>query len=150
MRRVVVAVDESGKSFVASDQQIPDTGQLWSADPAQIRRWLDEIDPGQVYAPAQPPVGGALWYLSELPPGKGMNPPTDGNGADAGMDSRGFHVTKTTDFIYLLAGTLLLDLDRETVELSAGDAVVLQAANHAWRNPTTEPARFLDLLMSNA
>lgn len=147
MRRVVVAVDESGKSFVAADENIPDTGRIWSADPADIKGWLDAIDPARVYGPAQPPAGGALWYLSELPPGKGMDPvPESGRG----MDSRGFHVTKTTDFIYILAGTVLLDLDHDSVELSAGDAVVLQAANHAWRNPTTEPARFLDLLMSNA
>lgn len=147
MRRVVVAVDESGASFVASDEEIPDTGRLWAADPAAVRGWVDAIDPARVYAPAQPPSGGALWYLSELPPGKGMN---TAQPAGNGMDSRGFHVTKTTDFIYILAGTAVLDLDRDSVELGAGDAVVLQAANHAWRNPTADPVRFLDLLMANA
>jgi Uncharacterized conserved protein, contains double-stranded beta-helix domain len=146
VRRVVVAVDGSGKSYVFSDEKIPETGLLFRADPERIRAWLDAIDPADVYRPAQPPEGGALWYLSELPPGKGM---TATSAAD-GMDERGFHVTKTTDFIYILSGRVLLDLDRDTVELAAGDAVVLQAANHAWRNPTTEPARFLDLLMSNA
>lgn len=147
MRRVVTAVDGSGKSFVAVDEQIPDTGRLFSFDPAAIQGWVDAIDPARVYQPAQPPAGGALWYLSEIPPGKGMEPDPD---RGPGMDARGFHVTRTTDFVYILAGTVLLDLDHGTVELSAGDAVVLQAANHAWRNPTTEPARFLDLLMSNA
>jgi mannose-6-phosphate isomerase-like protein (cupin superfamily) len=142
VRRVVTAVDGSGKSFVASDEEIADTGRLWSADPADIRGWLDDIDPEQVYEPAQPPPGGALWYLSELPPGKGMNPT---RGSDPG-----FHVTRTTDFVYILSGSVLLDLDHGSVELSTGDAVVLRAGNHAWRNPTTEPARFLDLLMSHA
>lgn len=146
MRRVVVAVDDSGKSYVGADDELPDSGELFRADPERIRTWLDAIDPAHVYSPAQPPAGGALWFLSELPPGKGMTPIA----ASDGMDDRGFHVTKTTDFIYILAGTVLLDLDHDTVELSVGDAVVLQAANHAWRNPTADPARFLDLLMSNA
>jgi quercetin dioxygenase-like cupin family protein len=64
------------------------------------------------------------------------------------MDHRGFHVTRTTDLIYILSGRVLLDLDASTVELGTGDAVVLQAANHAWRNPTDERVRFLDVLMS--
>jgi hypothetical protein len=31
---------------------------------------------------------------------------------------------------------------------AAGDLVVLQAANHAWRNPGEAPVRFLDVLVS--
>lgn len=145
MRRVVVAVDADGESFVASDEEVADTGLLWAADPQNTRAWLDAIDPGRVFTPAQPPPGGATWYLSELPPRKGMELLND---PPPGMDERGLHVTKTIDFIYILGGMVVLDLDRCSVELKAGDAVVLQAANHAWRNPTDEPVRFLDLLVS--
>jgi len=147
VRRVVAAVDVNCESFVASDEAIPDTGLVWTADPTEIRGWIGAIDPERVFRPAQPPLGGASWYISELPAGKGMQ-----NNADhpPEMDVRGFHVTKTVDFIYVLSGTVVLDLDRESIELNGGDAVVLQAARHAWRNPTHEPARFLDVLMCRA
>jgi mannose-6-phosphate isomerase-like protein (cupin superfamily) len=145
MRRVVVAVDGDGKSFVASDEVIADAGRIWTADRRNLKDWLDAVDPDHVYRPAQPLMNGAFWYLSELPAGKGMRPAAD---ASPGIDERGFHVTKTTDLVYILSGRALLDLDRSTVELGAGDAVVLQAATHAWRNPTSEPVRFLDVLMS--
>lgn len=145
MRLVVVAVDRQGSSFVASDETVADTGRIWTADRRNIQAWLDAVDSEQVFRPAQPPVNGALWYLSELPPGKGMQPAAQ---ASAGMDQRGFHVTKSTDFIYILSGRAILDLDSASVEVSTGDAIVLQAANHAWRNPADEPVRFLDLLMS--
>ncbi|MCV7231860.1 cupin domain-containing protein [Mycobacterium branderi] len=144
---MVVAVDADGKSFVASDETIPDTGCLWIDDPKTNQAWLDTIDAQRIFRPAQPPVGGAAWYLSELPARKGMQ--SDDNAAP-GMDSRGFHVTKTVDFVFILRGTVLLDLDRDTVELNGGDAVVLQGANHAWRNPTDGPARLLDVLMSRS
>jgi mannose-6-phosphate isomerase-like protein (cupin superfamily) len=145
MRRVVVAVDGDGRSFVSSDEIVPDSGRIWTAERGNLAGWLEAVGPDQIYRPAQPPVNGAFWYLSELPPRKGMQPATD---APPGMDQRGFHVTKTTDLIYILSGQVLLDLDHSTVELTAGDAVVLQAANHAWRNPSDEPVRFLDVLMS--
>lgn len=145
MRRVVVAVDEDGLSIVASDEEIPDTGRIWSHDPKSTLQILEAIDPAAVYRPAQPPPSGVSWYLSEMPPGKGMESVVD---PPPGMDAHGFHVTKTVDFIFMLSGSVLLDLDRVTVELGPGDAVVLQAGSHAWRNPTSEPARFLDVLVS--
>jgi mannose-6-phosphate isomerase-like protein (cupin superfamily) len=144
MRRVVVAVDAHGESFVASDESVADTGLIWTADRRNLASWLAALDLDQVYRPAQPPVNGALWFLSELPPGKGMHETP----AVPGMDHRGFHVTKTTDLIYILSGRAQLCLDRSTVELAVGDAVVLQAASHAWRNPTAEPVRFLDVMIS--
>jgi mannose-6-phosphate isomerase-like protein (cupin superfamily) len=142
---VVAAVDVDGKSYVASDEAIADTGLLWTANPKDNQVWVDKIDVEHIFRPAQPPSGGAGWYLSELPAGKGMQ---RDEALSNGMGARGFHVTKTVDFVYILRGTVVLDLDRDSIELSSGDAVVLQAANHAWRNPTNEPARFLDVLMS--
>jgi mannose-6-phosphate isomerase-like protein (cupin superfamily) len=144
LRRVVAAVGVNGKSYVASDEAIPDTGLVWTSDPKDNQACFDAIDSERIFRPAQPPPGGASWYLSELPAGKGMQREDD---HPPGMDALGFHVTKTVDFIYVLSGTVILDLDRDTVELRAGDTVVLQAVNHAWRNPTDEPARLLDLMM---
>jgi mannose-6-phosphate isomerase-like protein (cupin superfamily) len=145
VRRVVVASDENGQSFVAADEEIAGSGRLWDLDPAQAKQWLGAVDPGQVYRPAQPPAGGATWWLSQLPPGKGTVPLAD---PPPGMDAREFHVTKTTDFVFVLSGSATLDLDRGHVVVGPGDAVVLQAASHAWRNPGDVPVRFLDVMIS--
>ena len=64
------------------------------------------------------------------------------------MDERGFHVTRTIDVVYMLAGSVVLDLDDGSVELGTGDVAILQAPNHAWRNPTNDPARFIDVMIS--
>jgi mannose-6-phosphate isomerase-like protein (cupin superfamily) len=144
---VVVAVDPDGKSFLASDEAIPDAGRIWAVDPETAKAWVAAIDPDRVYQPVQPPSRGAFWYLIELPPGKNMQPET---ALPTGMDERGFHVTTTTDLVFILSGRVLLDLDRCTVDLGAGDAVVLQAAHHAWRNPWPEPVQFLDVLIAGA
>jgi quercetin dioxygenase-like cupin family protein len=58
----------------------------------------------------------------------------------------GLHITRTIDFDYVVAGTVHCILDDETVELSAGDFIILQAARHAWRNPSCAWAVKLALL----
>jgi hypothetical protein len=52
----------------------------------------------------------------------------DGSGRAGAM-----HRTPTTDFVLVLEGRVELVLDDETVELGAGDCVVQQGTNHAWR-----------------
>jgi hypothetical protein len=146
MRRVVIAVDEDGKSYVATDEEIPGDGQrLWTHDPESTQPWIDAIDPDRALPAAQPPPRGVMAALASLPAGHGTSPD---DYRLAGMDERGFHVTRTVDFIYVLDGGVVLDLDRESVELGGGDFVVLQAARHSWRNPTDHAVRFFDVLVS--
>ena len=64
------------------------------------------------------------------------------------MDDRGFHVTRSIDYIYVLDGEVILDLEEDRVVLKPGDLVVQQATKHAWRNSTDKPARFIDVLTS--
>jgi mannose-6-phosphate isomerase-like protein (cupin superfamily) len=146
VRRVIINVDTNGCSFVQSDEQIRDTGVIWTANPKDFQNIIDAIDPDSVLKMVQPPPGGAIWVLVEYPPGAGMQPRSRPD--RPGMDERGFHVTRTVDFVYVLDGGLVLDVDRETVELRTGDVVILQAANHAWRNPTGRKVRFIDVVVS--
>jgi mannose-6-phosphate isomerase-like protein (cupin superfamily) len=145
MRRVVVSTNQEGRSCVASDEEIADTGLFWTVDPMRAQTLIDAVGPERVYAPAQPPAGGARCVLGEFPPGKGMQLLPE---PLPGMDERGFHVTRTIDVVYMLAGSATLDLDDDSVELSAGDVAVLQAPNHAWRNPRDKVARFIDIMIS--
>ena len=145
MRRVVVSTNQEGRSCIASDEEIAGTGMFWTVDRTKAQALIDAVDPQRVYGPAQPPPGGARCVLGELPPGKGMQPLKE---SAPGMDERGFHVTRTIDVVYMLAGSAILDLDEGNVELSPGDVAVLQAPNHAWRNPGSDPARFIDIMIS--
>ena len=52
------------------------------------------------------------------------------------------------EFVHVVAGTLRLELDTETVDLHAGDAFTMPGATpHTWRNPsTTDPCEVLWVL----
>jgi hypothetical protein len=63
--------------------------------------------------------------------GPGAKPAGLNSNNHAQDNERGFHVTKTIDSVYVLDDGLVLDLDRGSADLIAGDLVVLQAANHA-------------------
>ena len=145
LRRIVTAVDGDGQSYVLSDEEIPDAGMIWKADPGDTQAWIDAIDPDSVLKVVQPVPRGVFWVLAEYPPGAGMSP---GHHQLEGMDERGFHVTRTVDFIYVLDSGIVLDLDKESVELRAGDVVVQQVTRHAWRNPTDQTVRFIDVVVS--
>lgn len=146
MRRVVVAPNMENRSYVVEDGQV-ERGLLWQLDPADTAKWVEQLSQGETFTSFEPVPGGATWTLAELPPGAGTTP----QGVDQslhGMDSDGFHATRTVDFIVAIDSGIVLSLDEGDVVLQAGDGVVLQAARHAWRNPTDKPIRFVDLLVA--
>lgn len=55
-------------------------------------------------------------------------------------DRPGMHVTDTIDYVYVVSGQLVLELDDGEVPLRPGDCVVQRGTTHAWRNRSTEPA----------
>ncbi|XHS01397.1 hypothetical protein ACFB49_30020 [Sphingomonas sp. DBB INV C78] len=63
-----------------------------------------------------------------------------------GLDAKGFHRTGTLDYVILLEGRLVLELDDGKVEVRPGDVVVQRDTNHAWRNPEESPARCLCII----
>lgn len=143
MRRVIVGADDIGKSIVLSDEDIADVGRIWDVDPAVVGSIVGRIADKDVYVAFQPPAGGMIWHMANIPPGGART-----NSRELGpMDKAGFHVTKTVDFIYVLDEGLILDLDDGRLHLAPGDVVLLQAARHSWGNDTNTPVRFLDLLV---
>ena len=143
MRRVTVEPDESGRSVVVADEEIPDTGRILDGDPAALSRIAAAIADEDVFTGAQPPDGGAIWHLASIVP----NATRQGSQLGGKMDEHGFHVTRTLDLAYVLDDGLVLSLDEGDVTLGAGDLVVMKAARHAWRNYGDTPARFLDVLI---
>lgn len=146
MRRVVVAPDENGKSYVVEDADVG-PGLLWNLNPADTAAWIAELSQGDTFTSYEPSPGGAMWAFAELPPGAGAAAGA-GNDSLNGMDADGFHATRTVDFIVTVDAGIVLSLDHGDVDLEAGDCVVLQAARHAWRNTTDKPVRFIDVLVA--
>lgn len=63
-------------------------------------------------------------------------------------DAPGFHTTPTVDYGIVLSGTPALELDGgQLTALSPGDVIVQNSTRHAWRNPGTEPARMMFVLI---
>lgn len=146
MRRVVTAVGKDGRSFVAADDELDDPTfgvEVWRSDPQVPPAWLASIDPAAVPS-FEPPAGGSHAMLVRIGPGDEGVPAA----AIPGVDERGFHLTRTVDYILVLEGAIDLDLDLGTVTLRAGECAIQQATNHAWHNRTDSPASFLAVLTS--
>lgn len=59
-------------------------------------------------------------------------------------DMSGFHTSKTVDFIYIISGKVVLELDNGVkTEIGAGETVVQNGTRHAWRNPFKEPCEMI-------
>jgi mannose-6-phosphate isomerase-like protein (cupin superfamily) len=147
VRRVVTGVDQAGKSCVASDEELGGTGvalNVWTADGSELPAWVRAIGKTDIAA-NQPPAGGSRFMLVSLPPWDAFSAALREHPIP-GMDEKGFHTTRTIDYLYVLDGPLILDLETGSVDLGPGDFVVQLATRHAWRNPGTAPVRFLAVL----
>jgi mannose-6-phosphate isomerase-like protein (cupin superfamily) len=162
VRRVVTGHDTNGKAVFASDEEIDpltvtlvpgsEYHRLWGADRAPT--FPDDgsptLQPGYF-----PPVGGYRFGLVTVPAGTYTAPADLGEQAALTdleeklpgllsyleLDNPGMHTTDTIDFVVVLAGDVVLELD-DGIEkvLHPGDAVVQNGTRHRWRNEGTEPA----------
>ncbi len=126
-RRVVTGLNEEGKSCVIIDGPIPTTN----------------------------PGGGIAWYMAEHPADNSGCEDTVNRPFDFDMMHEGtifmvhryepgqgefWHATDTIDYIVILEGEVVLDLEAGEVTLNKGDFVVDRGVNHCWRNRTDKDA----------
>jgi len=97
--------------------------------------------------PLEPPRGGSNWRILELPPDAIYAAELARNPIQ-GLDSDGLHRTSTLDYVLILEGEIVLELDSSDVLLRAGDVVVQRATMHAWRNRTNRPVRMAVVMIS--
>jgi mannose-6-phosphate isomerase-like protein (cupin superfamily) len=165
IRRVVTAKNDAGKSVVISDGTSPRevvfqhtkgfvSSPLWMLNetPDLTRGHAETmVGAGSLLAP----VGGAVFLVVTFPPDSVMFA-QDWDPAKAGMehvqsvpgivdtfemDNPGMHTTPTVDFVTVIEGEIVLELDDgKTVTLKQGDTAVQHGVRHAWRNPGTAPA----------
>jgi mannose-6-phosphate isomerase-like protein (cupin superfamily) len=145
MRLVVTGTSAGGRSQVESAAEVTvgrSMAELWVTSPDEPLG-----HPGDPKARhLMPPAGGAHWRIVDLPPDEVMRP-----FFEKGVphhDSRGFHLTETVDYIFVMEGAVTLELDEGAVDLGPGDMVVQRRTNHAWRNKTGGKVRLLCLMQS--
>ena len=51
----------------------------------------------------------------------------------------GMHISDTIDFVHVLSGEMILELERGEVLVKAGDLIVMRGGWHNWRNESDEP-----------
>lgn len=131
-RRIVTGNDAAGRSFIVSDEEVPD-GELW-------RTW-GEAPMGlaaAVLLPStspdlEPPQGGSRVSRIALPPWATMKDEVAAGGFH-GLDPDGFHRTRTIDYVAIVEGELELALDTGRTTVRAGDIVIQRNTSHAWYN----------------
>lgn len=138
MKVVIVGVNAEGRSHVESSRALPDAplAFLWDEPDLQnLKELIAGADPSAVTPDLEPVPGGFKWmYFMREPDSRSTR------------SNRGTHVTRTIDFNFVISGRQECVLDEETVELEAGDVIILKAAAHLWRNTSEEPSAMLYML----
>ena len=162
--RRIVCVDENEKSRAISDAPVRDV----KTDPARpgysaTRVWVTDRTPARIagltdtsHLPhtIEPPAGGSVCRIVTFPPDKTWQGKVGAREAQnffAAMGSPGastysasalhpyMQKTRTLDYCLILEGEITLVLDKEEVQLKAGDTVVQRGTNHAWSNRSDKP-----------
>ena len=164
IRRIISVDDEHGKSKAIADAPSPDvrtdpgrpgytTTRIWVTDrtPARIAGIRDTLDAPHTL---EPPAGGSVCRIVTFPPDSGWQGKVGAREVQAFFEAMGspgastysaqaphpyMQKTRTLDFCLVLEGEITLVLDREEVQLEAGDTVVQRGTNHAWSNRSGRP-----------
>ena len=170
MRRLVTGHDDEGRSVVVDDGVSPRThsytnfpgfvtGLAWATDPGRRASRTGEDDSEKVdsFVPAP---GGTRLITMVVPPDAWMASPDfdgiafvaeqmeNGPGLAELFEPDGMHTTPTIDYTIVTEGEIWLELsDGSQTLLTAGDIVVQNATQHAWRNKSDNPAKLVSVLI---
>src|SRR5260370_25257365 len=128
MKCVVTGVNEHGRSHIVlvTEMDASQAQKIWEYQPSDVQHWIDAIDPATAADWIIPPVpGGVRWtYTPFKPDSETKRVPLDG------IDSEGFHTTRSIDFDLLLEGELTMVLDEGQIVLQAGASLIHPGTRH--------------------
>ncbi|KAH7916406.1 hypothetical protein BJ138DRAFT_1139659 [Hygrophoropsis aurantiaca] len=145
-RRIVTTHDAQGKAIASFDAEAPSsqmlgmealrTGSYWATldgVPTNDNNSLEDGAARQVGEHGLVAPGATNFKYTDLAPGA----------------STPMHRTTSIDYNILISGELILitEAGEEKHIKNPGDAVIQKGTNHAWRNPTTEWARWATVLV---
>lgn len=168
IRRVVTGLDSSGTPRIVSDGHPPRAHEfaalqgfasalVWATDPTVSPRAVDPTLEVESFVPG--PGATRLMFTTLPPDAQRYSMEFDGAALAAehltfspGLAHRfepgGMHRTPTVDYVIVIDGEVVLDLDNgESTRLTTGDVVVQNATRHAWRNLAIKPAQLLAVLV---
>ncbi|MFT3975786.1 MAG: cupin domain-containing protein [Sphingomonas bacterium] len=129
-RRVVTGLNGEGKSCIVSDttiDRIPGCNGIpvvaWQTDAYPISNAGNDECAG----PFSAGTFGKSSALILFSPTDAAEPPA-------------WHVTDTIDYVVVLTGRVLLEMETGKAELGPGDLIVDRGVVHSWRNAGAEPA----------
>jgi mannose-6-phosphate isomerase-like protein (cupin superfamily) len=162
-RRLVV-VDEGEHSKVIADGPSPDVrkdparpgfelSRMWVTDssPVRLKNLRESLDLPHTL---EPPPAGSTCYMVTFPPDASFQGKVGAREVEAWFAAIGspgastyapqaphpyMQKTRTLEHCLILEGEITLVLDREEVQLKAGDIVVQRGTNHAWSNRSERP-----------
>jgi hypothetical protein len=169
VRRIVTAIDEHGRSYIAEDGVSP---AMLTMDGRPGYRnnnlWRTVGSPTALSAPdtvlehrgVLPPKGGTVLRVIDIPPEE-KDPELRRRQteavfaamfADAKHDAAhvrhpGMHVTDTIDYAILLQGELVAIMDEGEAVMRVGDILIQRGTNHAWANRSNAIARIAFMLV---
>ena len=172
VRRVVTGWDANGKSIITHDGPTPvvqtnslrpgfQASEVWVTDsmPAKTKQ---AGDPTNRPRSIEPPAGGTIFRVAELPPDTTWEGKMDRAKAVAAYAEFGsahavagnenarhpfMHKTETVDYGIVLEGEIWMLMDDEEVLLKAGDVIIQRGTNHAWSNRSKEVCRIAFILI---
>jgi quercetin dioxygenase-like cupin family protein len=133
-RRVVTGLNAQGKSCVVIDGPVPVMstigGMVWrsAAVPADNS---GSADPAVPYSMDLMHGGGTTFMVVDFPPG------TPGF----------FHATDTLDYIIVLKGEVVLELEEGEVTCGPGTFITQRGVVHSWRNDSPEIATIASITL---
>lgn len=131
-RRVVIGLDAQGKSCILIDGPVPklsnSSDMIWrtATIPADNSGATDMAVP---YGMEHLHDGGSNFIYVTFPPHMGPY----------------MHATDTLDYLVVLSGQIVMQLEAEEVVLHPGDLIVDRGVIHAWRNDTDQPATMVSV-----
>src|SRR5882757_3601808 len=164
VRRIVCIDNAQGQSEAIADGPSPDV----RTDPARpgfasTRIWVTDATPAHIKGvrdtlglrhTLEPPPGGSVCRIVTFPPDESWRRNVGAEEVAAFFRAMGspaastyssgaphpyMQKTRTLDFCLVLEGEITLVLDKEEVQLKAGDTVVQRGTNHAWSNRSDRP-----------
>ncbi|MBN3822871.1 cupin domain-containing protein [Burkholderia sp. Ac-20384] len=132
-RRIVTGLDNEGKSCVVSDKtlnQIPECqgvpAVIWKTDGYPV----SNVGNDEAAAPFGTDTFTSSTFFLLFSPSSSDAPSA-------------WHTTDTIDYVVVLSGKVLLELETGSVELKAGDLIVDRGVKHSWRETGGQPATLL-------
>jgi hypothetical protein len=151
-RRVVVGLDDSGKSTIVADAPTPvrvatpgfTVCDIWRVDSLPMQLPADDATTGEVLL--DPPRSGFVYRVTTFPPDSEWDAATEWraslqemSGADALVDDPvegpvGLHQTDTVDIVTIISGELIAITETSETVLRPGDSLVQNGTVHTWAN----------------